>query len=126
MNYLYSRLEWEADFEQNTPERKAFAEHLKLVAKALHDIEWVDSCDYGPGDENAAILACLKSAPAYRSGNMTLSSPEMASAMQQLKDRIANEPGFALSLLTSAGIANADGTLAEAYGGSAPAGAAGG
>jgi uncharacterized small protein (DUF1192 family) len=32
---------------------------LKLVAKALHDIEWVDSGDYGPGDENKAIRACL-------------------------------------------------------------------
>ena len=59
MNYLYSRIEWEADFETDTPERIAFAEHLKLVAKALHDIEWVDSCDYGVGDENEAIRACL-------------------------------------------------------------------
>ena len=59
MNYLYSKLVWEADFETDTPEREAFAEHLKLVAKALHDIEWVDSGDYGPGAENAAIRACL-------------------------------------------------------------------
>ncbi len=58
MDYLYSKIEW-AEFPTDTPERAAFAEHLKLVAKALHDIEWVDSCDYGPGDENAAILACL-------------------------------------------------------------------
>jgi hypothetical protein len=59
MNYLYSKLEWGADFEPNTPERVAFAEHLKLVIKALHDIEWVDSGDYGPGDETEAILNCL-------------------------------------------------------------------
>lgn len=58
MNYLYSRLEY-ADFKADTPERRAFEQHLKLVAKALHDIEWVDSGDYGPGDENAAIRACL-------------------------------------------------------------------
>jgi len=58
MNYLYSKLEY-ADFNANTPERRAFERHLKLVAKALHDIEWVDSGDYGPGDENAAIRACL-------------------------------------------------------------------
>jgi hypothetical protein len=32
---------------------------LELVIKALHDIEWVDSGDYGPGDENKAIRACL-------------------------------------------------------------------
>ena len=59
MNYLSRRMEYEADFEQDTPEREAFAVHLKKVIKALHDIEWVDSGDYGPGDENAAIRACL-------------------------------------------------------------------
>ena len=61
MNYLYSKLEHEATFVENTPERRAFAKHLKLVAKALHDIEWVDSADYGPGDETEAIRACLNS-----------------------------------------------------------------
>ena len=60
MNYLYSKLEY-AEFKTDTPERKAFAKHLQLVAKALHDIEWVDSCDYGPGDEDNAIRACLTS-----------------------------------------------------------------
>jgi hypothetical protein len=61
MNYLYSKLECNATFPANTPERRAFKEHLVKVVKALHDIEWVDSCDYGPGDENAAIRACLSS-----------------------------------------------------------------
>ena len=60
MDYLYSKIEWFADFEENTPKRKAFAEHLKLIVKALHDIEWVDSGDYAPGDENEAIMAVLK------------------------------------------------------------------
>jgi hypothetical protein len=59
MNYIYSKLEYEANFRQDTPERRAFAKHLELVIKALHDIEWVDSGDYRPGDENAAIRACL-------------------------------------------------------------------
>lgn len=58
MNYLYSKIEY-AEFPTDTPEREAFAKHLKFVAKALHDIEWVDSADYGPGDENEAIRACL-------------------------------------------------------------------
>lgn len=39
--------------------RLRFVEHLRLVAKAAHDIEWVDSDDYGPGDEVAAIEAVL-------------------------------------------------------------------
>lgn len=58
MDYLYQRVE-DASFREDTPERRAFRKHLTLVAKALHDIEWVDSCDYGRGDETAAILACL-------------------------------------------------------------------
>ena len=60
MNYLYSKLEYDAIFSTHTPERKAFKAHLAKVAKALHDIEWVDSCDKAPGDENAAIRACLQ------------------------------------------------------------------
>jgi len=59
MNYLYSKLEYDATFSTDTPERRAFRMHLALVAKALHDIEWVDSGDYGPGDENEAIRACI-------------------------------------------------------------------
>lgn len=34
---------------------KAFTEHLKLVSAALHDIEWVCSCDYAPGKEIEAV-----------------------------------------------------------------------
>lgn len=37
------------------PRRASFVKLLKLVAKACHDIEWVDSCDYGPGDDHKAI-----------------------------------------------------------------------
>ena len=66
MNYLYSKLLHDSDFEQNTPERKAFAKHIALVAQALHDIERVDSGDYGPGDEVAAINACLGRPVAYK------------------------------------------------------------
>jgi hypothetical protein len=38
-------------------ERRWFIGLLHLVGKAAHDIEWVDSCDYGPGDEVEAIRA---------------------------------------------------------------------
>ena len=60
MDYIYSRLEMDATFSEHTPERRAFAKHLQLVVKALHDIEWVDSSDYGPGGESEAIQACLR------------------------------------------------------------------
>ena len=39
--------------------RLEFAYLLEKVAKAAHDIEWVDSCDYGPGDEVEALEAVL-------------------------------------------------------------------
>lgn len=42
-----------------SPLRRAFAKHLELVAKAMHDVEWVDSCDNSPGFEDAAIKAVL-------------------------------------------------------------------
>ena len=52
--------------QDKNPRRAAFAALMLLAAEAAHDIEWVDSCDYGPGDENAAIdkvLAFLKADP---------------------------------------------------------------
>jgi hypothetical protein len=39
--------------------RQDFGQHLKLVAKALRDIEWVDSGDSSRGDEIPAIEAVL-------------------------------------------------------------------
>ena len=59
MNYLYRRIEAEADFEENTPARRAFRLHLDKVTRALKEIEWVDSGDTMPGDENKAIFECL-------------------------------------------------------------------
>jgi len=61
--YAYSNLEhnflYEFQKQANTPQRKAFARHLEKVIKAMHDIEWVDSGDYGSGDENPAIMECV-------------------------------------------------------------------
>jgi 2-hydroxychromene-2-carboxylate isomerase len=61
-DYTFSRIEDMAQsITPKTPLRKAFKAHLLKVAKACHDIEWVDSCDMSDGDENAAIKACLGS-----------------------------------------------------------------
>lgn len=46
-----------AVIEAAEAERKWFAELLRLASKAAHDIEWVDSGDFGPGDEVEAIRA---------------------------------------------------------------------
>lgn len=61
MDYLYRKVqeaaEWQA--ERGDARRRAFGRHLLLVAKALHDIEWVDSCDSSAGSEHAAIEKVL-------------------------------------------------------------------
>ena len=41
------------------PLRRAFGNKLLLFAKAMKNIEWVDSCDYGEGDDVEAIKAAL-------------------------------------------------------------------
>jgi hypothetical protein len=59
-DYAYYRIEELArEIRPTTPLRKAFKTLLVKVAKAAHDIEWVDSGDYGPGDEDESILDCL-------------------------------------------------------------------
>ena len=57
MNYLCFKVE-EAEFEENTLERKAFRKHLNLIARTLKAIEWNDS---GDGDDQEAdlIKQCL-------------------------------------------------------------------
>lgn len=67
-NYFCFKIEEFADeiFKQadRNPLRIAFSAHLRKIAKAARDIEWVDSGDFGPGDENAGIEAVLKQAHA--------------------------------------------------------------
>lgn len=62
LDYIYSRVEEVAEKVRGmaeTPLHHAFADHLVKVAKALHDIEWLFSCDYGDGQEVEAIKAVL-------------------------------------------------------------------
>lgn len=42
------------------PRWRKFVEHLRLVAKAAHDVEWVESGDYGEdgADEALAKIGC--------------------------------------------------------------------
>jgi len=61
-DYLFSKVDLAAEdilARRSTPLRRAFCEHLKLVSKALRDIEWVDSCDSSEGSEDAAIRKVL-------------------------------------------------------------------
>lgn len=79
MDYLHQRV-GEASFNLSTPLRRAFRAHLSLVAKALHDIEWVDSGDYGKGDEEAAIRAVLTPGDA----RLIQSAPDLLAALTGL------------------------------------------
>jgi len=45
-------------FDAAYAEREWFIGLLRMVATAAHDVEWVDSGDYGLGAEVAAIRAC--------------------------------------------------------------------
>lgn len=59
-NYAYQRVEDFAEsLASSSPERAAFKKLLVKVARAMHDIEWVDSCDMGRGDEIPAIMECV-------------------------------------------------------------------
>jgi hypothetical protein len=59
-DYAYYHVQELAEaIEPKTELRKAFKEHMLEVAKACHDIEWVDSGDSSPGDEDAAIRKVL-------------------------------------------------------------------
>ena len=64
-NYAFRGVEEMADSLESyraSPERLAFAGLLRRVAKAMHDIEWVDDCDMGEGEEVPAIMACISPA----------------------------------------------------------------
>ena len=76
-NYLFEQVEQMAvQMRKNNQDlkskqvfelRQAFASHLSDVAYAMKQVEWVDSCDCGEGDEVYAILRVLRGNPdAYK------------------------------------------------------------
>ena len=60
-DYLCWKMEDAADSltHSGNPLRRAFGKKMKLYADAMHDIEWVDSGDFGEGDDEAAIKKAL-------------------------------------------------------------------
>lgn len=62
LDYVYSRVhEAAGEIRARSQKRRhlAFADHLDLVARALHDVEWVLSCDYGEDGDKDAIKAVI-------------------------------------------------------------------
>ena len=64
----------------------AFASHLRSVAKDLHDLAWVWSGDYGPGDEDAALRAVVT--PEAQLGVATTRAETALKQLQNVLDRI--------------------------------------
>lgn len=62
----YDYLCWKMDDAATQLQRKgqpayriAFGKLMKLCAKAMHDVEWVDSGDMGQGDDEISIMQCI-------------------------------------------------------------------
>lgn len=68
-DYFYIKLEDVASQIRDAdicPRRMTLRRILLLIAKAMHAVEWVDSCDWGPEREKEALDAlfiCLGSSP---------------------------------------------------------------
>lgn len=78
-DYVYCKVDEAADrlCNEKQAERRALGRHLKAVATAMHDIEWVDSCDMGRGDDIEAIRAALgQNAPALILAEVVIEAEE--------------------------------------------------
>lgn len=60
-DYLFRSMEDAADTLKRSPiaYRRAFSQLMFKCAEAMHDIEWVDSGDTSPGDDEEAIMKCI-------------------------------------------------------------------
>lgn len=61
-DYLYHKIEdagHQLLRDANNPVERVFAKHLLLVAKAMHDVEWVHSGDYSQDQATEAICKAL-------------------------------------------------------------------
>ena len=64
--------------------QKAFAKHLKDVAKALHDLEWVYSGDYSDGDDVEALRKVVN-----KEMELEAATNDARTALKQLQDVLA-------------------------------------
>jgi hypothetical protein len=84
-DYAYRHVDEMADElsqRRHTPLRRAFAAHMKLVAKAMHAIEWEDSGD--GADDVAAMKACLSNPTAAELAVVRRDAVEAAELLARL------------------------------------------
>lgn len=60
-DYFCYKMEEVSDrlINERNPIRRAFGRKMQLFAAAMHDIEWVDSGDYGRDEDEISIKAAL-------------------------------------------------------------------
>ena len=85
MDYLYIKVEDVANelSYAKDPTRRAFAEHLKKVSHALHEIEWVDSGDKSTPDDVNAIRLVFEGD--YEKREMNILINDARELIEQLK-----------------------------------------
>jgi len=69
---------------ESCPSRRAFGEHLETVAFALHEIEWVDSCDKSHPADVDAIRAVFKDD--YSQREMAILIKDARDLIQKIQD----------------------------------------
>ena len=60
---------------------KAFSSHLRDISKALHDLEWVFSGDYGDGDEVESLKKVVN-----KQMELEAATNDARTALKQLQD----------------------------------------
>ena len=89
LDYVFYKLDDAVDSIEKratTPLHKAFAAHLRDVSKALHDLEWVYSCDYSDGDEVEAIRKVIN-----KEMELNAATKQAKIALEQLKNVLCKD-----------------------------------
>ena len=84
LDYVYYKVDDAIDTIEKratTVLQKAFAKHLKDVAKALHDLEWVYSGDYSEGQEVESLRKVIN-----KEMELKAATEQAEFALKQLKD----------------------------------------
>jgi len=94
-DYIYSRIDDAADSIEarhfGSPLHTAFAAHLRQCSKAMHDIEWVDSGDYSPGDEAESIIEVLGGRGGLNSSAVEQTAKLLRNTVERLEDLLKTE-----------------------------------
>jgi hypothetical protein len=90
LNYIYEKVNDSADTILQKSKNSihiAFANHLKKVAIALHDIEWVLSGDTSSPNEEPAIRTCITPSDELNSSREEAEEAlkNLSQAMERLK-----------------------------------------